>query len=60
MRPYKEGEILLGVSISDADKSRGSPKLGDMISRNPKNHDDRWLVAKKYFEENRVLHVPLH
>jgi uncharacterized protein YozE (UPF0346 family) len=23
-----------------------------MIARNPKNHDDQWLVAKRYFEDN--------
>ena len=53
MRPYVEGEILDGkVSISQADKDNGSPKLGDMIARNPKNHSDQWLVAKQYFEDN--------
>jgi hypothetical protein len=40
------------VSISDADKANGSPKIGDMIARNPKNHLDQWLVAKQYFEDN--------
>ena len=43
-----EGE----ASISQADLDNGSPKEGDMIARNPKNHSDVWLVAKKYFEEN--------
>jgi hypothetical protein len=53
MRPYVEGEILDGkVSISQADKDNGSPKVGDMIARNPKNHEDQWLVAKQYFEDN--------
>ena len=53
MRPYVLGETLSErVSISPADKDAGSPKVGDMIARNPKNHDDQWLVAKKYFEEN--------
>lgn len=53
MRPYDEGEILdRKVSISQADKDAGSPKIGDMIARNPKNHEDQWLVAKQYFEEN--------
>ena len=53
MRPYIKGEILDdNVSISDADKKNGSPKVGDMIARNPKNHYDQWLVAKKYFEDN--------
>lgn len=55
MRPYVEGEILDGVSISEADKGNGSPMLGDMIARNPKNHADVWLVAKKYFEDNLEL-----
>lgn len=56
MRPYLEGEILLpNVSISEADKLNGSPKVGDMIARNPKNHDDQWLVAEKYFNENLEL-----
>jgi hypothetical protein len=52
MRPYIEGEELSGVSISDADKRNGSPKPGDMIARNPKNHNDRWLVSQAYFEEH--------
>lgn len=55
MRPYVLGEELTGVSISEADKQNGSPKEGDMIARNPKNHDDQWLVAKKYFEDNLEL-----
>lgn len=53
MRPYAPGEELpIGVSISAADKEAGSPKLGDMIARNPKDHKDQWLVAKSYFEAN--------
>ncbi len=41
-----------GVSISAPDKEAGSPKIGDMIARNPKNHDDQWLVAAQYFADN--------
>jgi hypothetical protein len=53
MRPYVEGEILDDkVSISEADLKAGSPKAGDMIARNPKNHEDQWLVAKVYFKDN--------
>ena len=53
MRDYEEGEMLNSeVSISDADVKNGSPKIGDMIARNPKNHEDQWLVAKAYFEDN--------
>lgn len=53
LRPFQEGEQLSErVSVSQADKDAGSPKAGDMIARNPKNHDDQWLVAKQYFEDN--------
>jgi hypothetical protein len=53
MRPYVEGETLDGkVSISEADLKAGSPLKVDMIARNPKNHEDQWLVAKTYFEDN--------
>ena len=52
LRPYVPGEPLDRVSISAADRENGSPKAGDMIARNPKNHDDQWLVAKQYFEDN--------
>jgi hypothetical protein len=55
MRQYLLGEDMSGISISSADKENGSPKEGDMIARNPKNHKDQWLVAKKYFEENLEL-----
>lgn len=40
------------VSISDKDKRNGSPKIGDIIARNPKNHCDQWLVTEQYFEDN--------
>lgn len=40
------------VSISEADLRNGSPKIGDMVARNPKDHGDQWLVAKKYFQDN--------
>jgi hypothetical protein len=52
MGPYVIGEDLSHVSISNEDKANGSPKEGDMIARNPKNHKDLWLVAKAYFEDN--------
>jgi len=53
LRPYVVGEELNEqVSISAADRAAGSPKEGDMIARNPKNHADQWLVAKRYFENN--------
>lgn len=40
------------VSISSVDKEAGSPKIGDMIARNPKNHMDQWLIAAQYFKDN--------
>lgn len=43
------------VSISKTDLENGSPKGGDMIARNPKNHNDQWLVAKDYFKENFTI-----
>ncbi len=52
MRPYVEGEDMTGISVSELDRLVGSPKAGDMIARNPKNHNDRRLVTKKYFEDN--------
>lgn len=52
LRPYEPGEVLTGVSISDPDHEAGSPRAGDMIARNPKNHADQWLVAAQYFADN--------
>lgn len=53
LRPFMPGEVLNErVSISAADKDAGSPREGDMIARNPKNHDDQWLVAHDYFIDN--------
>ena len=52
MVAWEEGMFLDDVSISAEDKLAGSPKEGDMIARNPKNHNDQWLVAKQYFEDN--------
>lgn len=47
-----EYEITGVVSISEADLNNGSPKIGDMIARNPKNHKDQWLIAEQYFKDN--------
>jgi hypothetical protein len=53
LRPYVAGEELgERVSISAADREAGSPKEGDMIARNPSDHNDQWLVSKEYFEAN--------
>ena len=53
LREYELGEILDScVSVSQADRDAGSPKVGDMIARNPKNHKDQWLVSAAYFADN--------
>lgn len=52
LRPYSEGEDMTGINVGDVDKAAGSPRVGDMIARNPANHSDQWLVAQAYFEQN--------
>lgn len=52
LRPYRVGLDMTGVSVSEADRSAGSPRDGDMIARNPVNHADQWLVAADYFRAN--------
>jgi len=52
LRPWQEGDDMSRVSVSAPDNEAGSPKPGDMIERNPKNHDDQWLVAAQYFADN--------
>jgi hypothetical protein len=52
MADWEPGFDMMGVSVSRADASNGSPNTGDKIARNPANHEDRWLVAKAYFEAN--------
>ena len=52
MADWEPGYDMIGVSIPEPDKLAGSPKAGDKIARNPKNHDDKWLVAAAYFADN--------
>lgn len=57
LRPVTDAEVMSNslapnISLSMEDKENGSPKIGDMIARNPNNHNDQWLVAAKYFEDN--------
>ncbi len=52
LRPWATGDDLSGVSVSSEDVKAGSPRAGDMIARNPKNHADQWLVAEAYFQDN--------
>lgn len=48
MRPYVPGEDMAGISVNKED----TPELGGMIATNPKNDEDRWYVAKQFFEDN--------
>ncbi|QIG76614.1 hypothetical protein EVC27_091 [Rhizobium phage RHph_I1_6] len=52
MTPWDDSFDMSRVSVSMPDLENGSPKVGDMIARNPHNHADKWLVAKAYFEAN--------
>lgn len=58
LREWEVGDDMTGVSVSAEDAKAGSPKAGDMIARNPANHADQWLVAKKYFEDNFAAITP--
>ncbi len=60
LRPVTDEEVMSkildsNISLSVEDKENGSPVAGDMIARNPKNHNDQWLVAKDYFTDNFEL-----
>lgn len=59
MRPVTEHEannpdaiLDNGISIAVEDLANGSPKVGDMIARNPKNHNDQWLISHEDFIEH--------
>lgn len=52
MRPYVKGEDISSISVSKEDNPEED--MG-MIARNPKNHEDQWYVARKYFEDNLEL-----
>jgi hypothetical protein len=52
LHPHSLRDTEFKVSISQVDLNNGSPKIGDMIARNPKNHNDQWLVAEQYFKDN--------
>lgn len=51
LRPYIPGEDLSNISVSKED----TPELGGMIAVNASNSEDRWYVAKKFFEDNYEL-----
>lgn len=43
------------VSVSKYDSEHGSPKIGDMVARDPDNHEDMWLVSQRIFERDYKL-----
>ncbi len=52
LKPWEPTDNMNQISVSEVDRANGSPKIGDMIARNPKNHADKWLVAAQYFADN--------
>jgi hypothetical protein len=48
MRPYIPGEDMSGISVSPED----NVSIGGMIAINPANEDDKWYVAKDFFDSN--------
>ena len=51
MRAYLPGEDLEGVSVWKGD----TLEEGGMIAINPEKLDDKWYIAKDFFEKNYVL-----
>lgn len=49
---WVEGTDMTGISIGEHDTLHGSPKAGDMIARNPKEHADKWVIVEQYFKDN--------
>lgn len=52
MADWYPGFDMFGVTVTDADRAAGSPKLGDKIARDPANPAERWLVTAAYFSAN--------
>jgi len=48
MRPYVPGEDMTGISIAGVD----TPELGGMVAISDTNPEDKWYVAKDFFEKN--------
>lgn len=48
MRPYVKNEDLTGISVGEG----VTPKEGGWIAQDPTNHNDKWYVSEKYYNEN--------
>ena len=53
MRSYVEGEDLTGVSVSPEDEKLET-LVGGMIAVSATNPDDKWYIAKAFFDANYV------
>lgn len=42
------------VQVSPEDRDQGSPQTGDMIARQPDNHEDQWLIRAEVFKATYV------
>ena len=51
-RPYVLGENMTGISVNKEDAHEVATIGGGMIFRNPDNHEDKWYVAKAFFDKN--------
>lgn len=49
---WGNGEDVTKFTVSPEARAKGHPAFGDFIARNPKNHDDKWLITKEFFEQN--------
>jgi hypothetical protein len=57
LRPVTDEEVMSrhlasNISMSMEDKEKGHPYIGDMVARNPENHNDQWLVTEEHFKKN--------
>jgi hypothetical protein len=55
LQPTEDKHLLIenGVSVSKEDLMLDEEEFRKgKVARNPKNHNDEWYVARKYFEDN--------
>ena len=55
--PHSIRDTEFKVSVTSVDIQNGSPKIGDFVARNPKDHNDQWLVSGQYAADNLELIV---
>ena len=51
LREYVPGEPVT-YTVNPVDVEAGSPKEGDMVARDPRDHNAQWLIPKAYFDAN--------